>query len=103
MTLKELILESQKLTLSEQIQLIISLFNGMIERLFKGVSSSQPKDPKSILDRMGGLPQYFLEQGHLSDRDDRRAAIEAYLTIVRTLYNLAFPHPLPKKGEGEPD
>jgi len=79
MTLKELILESQKLTLSEQIQLIISLFNGMIERLFKGVSSSQPKDPKSILDRMGGLPQYFLEQGHLSDRDDRRAAIEAYL------------------------
>ena len=28
------------------------------------------------------------------------------VTIVRTLYNLAFPHPLtpsPKKGEGEPD
>ncbi|MEB3162458.1 MAG: hypothetical protein VKK80_04460 [Prochlorothrix sp.] len=35
--------------------------------------------PPSILDRMGGTPQHWLNHGHLSDRDDRQAAIQTHL------------------------
>jgi len=50
-------------------------------------------------EKMGKYPRYWLNSiGKVEKRDSSMA-------IVRTLYNLAFPHPLtpsPKKGEGEP-
>ncbi len=79
MTLQGLITEAQKLALPQQLQLIITLLHNMGQRLLTRPQPAQPSPPPSILDRMGGLPQHLLEHGHLSDRDDRRAAIQAYL------------------------
>lgn len=36
-------------------------------------------DPQTILERMGGVPQYLLSDGRLSDRDARRAIIAEQL------------------------
>jgi len=46
------------------------------KNLTVGDEENQPFQP-SILDRMGGLPQHLLSDGHLSDRDSRREIIAA--------------------------
>ena len=79
MTIDELILEAQKLNLMQQIKLVATLIKSISQRLLKPSPAALADSPQSILDRMGGLPQNLLAQGNLSDRDDRRAAIQAYL------------------------
>jgi hypothetical protein len=80
MSFADLILETQKLTLLQQIQLIITLLQSIVKRIFSRTEITPASSSQSILDRMGGLPQYFLEHGQLSDRDNRRAAIQSYLS-----------------------
>ena len=80
MSFEDLILEAQKLTPLQQLQLIITLLQSIVTRIFSRTESIPKNSSQSILDRMGGLAQYFLEHGQLSDRDDRRAAIQAYLS-----------------------
>jgi hypothetical protein len=41
------------------------------------LESSQP--PKTVLERMGGVPKYLLSDGNLSDRYRRRALISDHL------------------------
>jgi hypothetical protein len=80
MSFEDLILEAQKLTPLQQLQLIITLLQSIVKRIFSRTEIIPKNSSQSILDRMGGLPQYFLEHGQLSDRDDRHAAIQAYLS-----------------------
>lgn len=79
MTLQDLILEAQKLTLGQQLQLIATLLKHLPQTLLQRRNPAPTTPPPSILDRMGGTPHQLLENGHLSDRDDRRAAIQTYL------------------------
>lgn len=79
MPLSELILETQKLTLPQKLHLIAILLKSISQTLFRLPHSSQPPQSQTILERMGGPPQYLLEHGNLSDRAHRRAAIQAYL------------------------
>lgn len=79
MTLQDLILEAQKLTLGQQLQLIVTLLKNLPQTLLQRRNPAPTPSPLSILDRMGGTPQHLLNHGHLSDRDDRRAAIQTYL------------------------
>lgn len=85
MSFEDLILETQKLTLLQQIQLIITLLQSIVKRIFSRTEITPASSSQSILDRMGGLPQYFLEHGQLSDRDNRRAAIQSYLSHFRAV------------------
>ncbi|NET00817.1 MAG: hypothetical protein F6K62_02095 [Sphaerospermopsis sp. SIO1G2] len=53
----------------------ISLVLQFISSLETPVSNSQTP-PKTVLERMGGYPEFLLEgSGHLSDRDVRKKAI----------------------------
>ncbi|MGV0023755.1 hypothetical protein [Phormidesmis priestleyi] len=36
---------------------------------------TQPADPRTVLERMGGVPKHLLSVGYLSDRDSRRPVI----------------------------
>jgi hypothetical protein len=70
MQAQDLFPQVQKLALSEQ----LALLNFLVQLIQQEVVP-EAQSQETVLERMGGMPQYSLSEGHLSDRDSRRKVL----------------------------
>lgn len=75
MTPKEELIQAIQQSPDGIVRELLAVLKALEHQQFLGANAAQSTSQKTVLERMGGVPQYLLSDGNLSDRDRRRAVI----------------------------